>query len=100
MATIKKGSTFVATIMFTENEWVGVYPWDEIIAFISQESRRIELDVEINPENMTATIRGETNDWQVGPAKFDVWITRDDKVIAVPNGYNIEIMVIQGGLTI
>ena len=98
MATIKKGSTFIATIMFTENEWAGVYPWDEIIAFITQESKRSELEVVVDVENYTATITGDTAEWQVGPAKFDIWIMNGESTIPVPNGYSIEIMVIQGGL--
>lgn len=99
MATIKKGSTFEATLLFTENEWVGIYPWDEIIAFVGQESKRVELDTEVDADTMSVNIVGDTSSWNIGPAKFDIWVMKNEKTIPIPNGYSIDLMIIQGGLT-
>lgn len=98
MSSIKQGATFRATLMFTENEWNGIYPWDEIVPFMSQESVRYELDYEINEDTMSVDITSETYDWKIGPIKFDIWIIRGEYTIPIPNNYSIEMQVIQGGM--
>lgn len=99
MATIKKGSTLIVTLLFSDEEWAALYPWDDIDAFITQESIRHELLISMKPANKAVEVRGDTTHWIVGPAKFDVWVVKDGTRMAVPNGYDIQITIIQGGLT-
>ena len=100
MSNIKRGATFKATFLFTENEWAGVYPWDDVMPFVRQESNSYELDYTIDEENFILEVfSDDTSKWKIGPMKLDLWIVKEGVTIPIPNNYSIEMMVIQGGMS-
>lgn len=96
MASIKQGSTFEATVVFSENEWLGIYPWQDIIATVGQESRRYPIEVTIYENARALMLSADTDEWTVGPANLDLKLTTiDGRVISIPNAYSIELLVIE-----
>lgn len=96
MADIKRGSTFEATIVFSENEWNGIYPWDALIATVGQESRKYPLTLTLYPEVRSVSLKANTTSWSIGPANLDIKLRHGDRVISIPNSYNIKLTVIEG----
>lgn len=97
MTSIKRGATFKATLEFTEQEWAAIYPWDAIEAEVGQGSKRYPLNIQVNAAARTVTlVRVNTSLWVVGPAAFDVWITRGSQKLPFPASSNIRLNVIEG----
>lgn len=104
-ATIKRGATFKAQLIFEPDEWAEIYPWDEIVAGAGQGGRRYPLTVTVSAAERTITLTAapaSTRLWlteetgRTGVAAFDVWITKDGARFPIPGSSNIPFRIIEG----
>lgn len=101
-AKIKRGATFKATLIFTEDEWAAIHPWDSIEADVGVWDRRHALTIATDVEGRTITLTAATDDWliteagRVPPYTFDVWVTRDDQRLPIPASFNVPLYIIEG----
>lgn len=97
---VKRNSTFRADLIFTEEEWAALYPWEAIEAKLGQGARRFPLQVATNAEQRQVTVTlSDPNQWRrtvAGEAAFDVWITRNGLRIPIPAGENMNFTLIDG----
>lgn len=101
-AKIKRGATFKATLIFDEDEWAAIHPWDSIAADIGIWNRRHPLAIATDAEGRTITLTAETEDWlitekgRVEPYKFDVWVIKDGEKLPIPASFNVPLYIIEG----
>ena len=104
-ATIKRGTTFKATIAFDADEWAAIHPWTSVSAQVAQGSRVYPLAVAVDEvaRMLTLTAPAEsTRTWltqetgRTSAAAFDVWVTRAGETIAIPGSHNIQLKIIEG----
>ncbi|MDN3712117.1 hypothetical protein QWZ10_10500 [Paracoccus cavernae] len=104
-ATVKRGATFKAQLIFDAEEWAEIYPWEEITAEVGQGGRRYPLAVSVAASQRTITVTAapaSTRLWlteetgRTGVAAFDVWITKDGARLPIPASSNIPLKIIEG----
>lgn len=102
VARIKRGATFKATLIFDEDEWGAIYPWDSIEADVGIWGRRQPLTISVDEVGKTITVTSDTDDWlltesgKVPPYKFDVWVIKGGEKLPIPASVNIPLHIIEG----
>ena len=94
----KRGTTFKASLEFTEAEWAAIYPNDGMRAQAQQGHFRYDLAVAVDAGARTVTVSSETDAWLMEPFRFDIRIEKDGRDIFVPPDTNLDASII-GGVT-
>ena len=88
MPAYKKGATLGIEIGFTEEEWAGIYPWDEILSECENATTEYPLTITTDAQARTILLSSPTDNFLKGFYKADIRVVKDGTVMFIPReGY-------------
>lgn len=88
MPAYKKGATLGIEIEFTEEEWVEIYPWDEILSECENATTEYPLTITTDAQARTILLSSPTDNFLKGFYKADIRVVKNGTVMFIPKeGY-------------
>ena len=88
MSAYKRGATLGIEVEFTEEEWAGIHPWDEIFSECENSTTEYPLTIATDAQTRTILLSSPTDNFLNGLYKADIRIVKNGTVMYVPkDGY-------------
>lgn len=97
MASMKQkiGDAFEVSLELTEDEWADLWPWISIEADVAQNKIKHNTNIIVDEVEHIITIRADTTNWILGPAKMDILVTKENEKRMIPSSTVFKFSVVE-----